>query len=69
MSIDTSQQLNGDQLQANLPAGAAFTAVGGELPSTQEKTITPIGTDDTTLQAAVDQAAADFVDYSENKNT
>jgi hypothetical protein len=66
MSITTSQQLNGDQVQAQLPPGSSITATGGLLTSTDPKTITAFQTDDATLQAAITAAAAAYVDYGAN---
>jgi hypothetical protein len=67
MSVTTSQQFNPDQLM--LPPGAYYTWVGAPLESTGEKILDPVGTDDPTLQAAVDTAAAAFVDRKQNYAT
>lgn len=69
MSVTTSQPLNGDQLQAALPPGASFNSSGGRLESTDQKEIVPVGTDDTTLQAAVNTAASQYVDQEANLQT
>lgn len=67
--IVTSQKFNGEQVQAQLPAGASFNAYGGQLDSTDEKELVGVGVDDTTLQAAVNAAAAAYVDYDANAQT
>jgi hypothetical protein len=66
MSVTISERLNGDQLQAHLPAGIAFSAFGGALDSTDEKTIVAEGIDDAALQAAIDAAVAAYVDFVAN---
>ena len=72
MSITTNSQLNADKLQAALVAtvaGAAFSSTGARLDSTDSKTITGIGCDDTQLQSAITTAAGQFVDYNAAKTT
>ena len=69
MSIITSHPLNGDQVMAGLPQGSSFNSFGGALDSTEQKELVPVGTDDATLQAAVNAAAQAYVDYNTNTQT
>jgi hypothetical protein len=60
--------MNQDTFGSLLPPGTTYGWVGPPLESTGAKTITAT-TDDPTVQAAVDQAAASFVDYAANRAT
>ena len=66
MSVVTNQRLNVDRLQAALPSDATFGWAGPPLEAVGSKEITA-SVDDATLQAAVAQAAAQFVDRDGNR--
>lgn len=66
MSVTTSKRINRDRLISQLP-GVALTIVGAELEDAAQKTITAEGFADPQLTAAVDAAAAAFVDYDNNR--
>lgn len=69
MTVTTSAQLNPDQLLAALQAlspGAGFTSAGGELTSTNSKTLTAYGATDTQLTQAVTTASGQYADYTGN---
>lgn len=73
MTISTTVALNGDQLQAAIVAlvpGASFVA-SGDLPTAgAPKVITGLGgIDDATLQTAVNNASAAFVDLVADRAT
>lgn len=76
--MTTSQRLNADQLQAQLPGGATFTVGNGAvpqdyaraaMPNATPKTITVTGATDAQLQTAINNAAAAFADYTANRQT
>lgn len=66
MSVTTSARLNADQLNAAL--GMGFTSVGGDLTTTDAKTISA-ATTDAAIQTAITTAAGQFVDRTANEST
>ena len=69
MSVTTNARINQGDLDTAIPAGTNYTWTGGDLTSTSPKTITPVGFDDATLQAAINTAAAEFVDLTANRSS
>lgn len=67
MTIATSKRINQDQFDALIPTGGSYEWQGPPLEQPAEKVIRPIGFTDQELQAAVDAAAAVFVDRQANE--
>lgn len=66
MSVTTSQRLNQDTFGSLIPAGTTYGWTGASLESSEAKTITLKGGDDQQLSAAINSAAAQFVDRDAN---